>query len=222
MIGERELEAPLRAGGQGGMSAGVTAVVLAGGRSRRLGQDKALASFAGEPLLCRVIRRAAGAIGAGDDETVVVVGDAGRAGVLPLDEKRRWVADAFPGGGALGGIYTGVAAGGGEWSLVVACDMPFLSGRLLRYMAGQREGVDVVAPVIGGRAEPMHAFYSRRCLPVIRRRLERGELQISGFYDEVAVRYITEGEARQLDPELLSFFNINDAADLERARARAG
>ena len=136
---------------------------------------------------------------------MVVVGDAGRAGVLPLGGKRRWVADAFPGGGALGGIYTGVAAGG-EWSLVVACDMPFLSGRLLRYMAGQREGVDVVAPVIGGRPEPTHAFYSRRCLPVIRRRLERGELQISGFYDEVAVRYITEGEARRLDPELLSFF----------------
>ena len=221
MIGERGLEAPLRVGGQGGMAAGVTAVILAGGRSRRLGRDKALASFAGEPLICRVIRRAAGAIGARDDETVVVVGDAGRAGVLPLGGKRRWVADAFPGGGALGGIYTGVAAGG-EWSLVVACDMPFLSAPLLRYMAGQREGVDVVAPLIGGRAEPTHAFYSRRCLPVIRRRLERGELKSSGFYDEVAVRYITEGEARRLDPELLSFFNINDAADLERARARDG
>ena len=199
----------------------VAAVILAGGRSRRLGQDKALAAFAGEPLICRVVRRAARAVAAGADDTIVVAGNAARAGALPLGRETRCVADAFPDGGALGGIYTGLQAARAGWALVVACDMPFLSAPLLQYMAGQRAGVDAVVPVIAGHPEPTHAFYSRRCRPAIRARLEAGKLQIAGFYDAVKVRYISETAARRFDPELLSFCNINHPADLERARRLA-
>ena len=215
-----------------GDSGGISVVILAGGRSRRLGQDKAVADFGGEPLLRRVIRRSVAGIGgdnggggngggSGAVEVVVAVSDAGRAAVLPLAPEYRIAVDRFAGGGALGGIYTGLEAAGSDWALVVACDLPFISPPLLRHLAGRRDGVDAVAPVIGGRAEPTHALYSRRCLPAIRARLEAGQLKAAGFLEDVAVRYLDEAELRRYDPELLSFFNINYPGDLARARALA-
>ena len=243
--------------GDGG---GISIVILAGGRSRRLGQDKAVADFGGEPLLRRVIRQAVAGIGGNGDggnddvatqfgpppyggvagvgyggnsdgagdgggavELVVAVSDAGRAAELPLAPEYRIAVDRFAGAGALGGIYTGMEAAGSDWALVVACDLPFISPPLLRYLAGQRrrDGVDAVVPVIGDRPEPTHALYSRRCLPAIRARLNAGQLKAAGFLEDVAVRYLDESELRRYDPELLSFFNINDPRDLARARALA-
>ena len=205
----------------------ISVVILAGGQSRRLGQDKVVADFGGEPLLRRVIRRAVAGIG-GDDsdgkvEVVVAVSDAARTAALPLAPAHRIAVDRFPGGGALGGIYSGLEAAGAGWALVVACDLPFLSPTLLGYLAGRRrEGVDAVVPVIDGRPEPTHALYSRRCLPAIRARLAAGQLKAAGFLEDVAVRYLDEAELRRYDPQLLSFFNINYPGDLARARELAG
>lgn len=198
----------------------ITVVILAGGQSRRLGRDKAVEPFAGEPLIRRVIRRAVAAVDAG--EAVVVVADAERAAALPLDAAHRTAVDVFPGGGSLGGIYTGLAAARTEWALVAACDMPFLSAPLLGYMAGRREGVDAVVPEIDGRPEPTHAMYSKGCLPAMAARLQAGQLKIAGFFGDVTLRYVAEAEVRRFDPELLSFFNINRPADLARARELAG
>jgi molybdopterin-guanine dinucleotide biosynthesis protein A len=193
----------------------ITAIILAGGISRRLGRDKALEPLAGETLLRRVVRRASEAVGS--DDLVIVVADEGQAERAPEDLPHRVVVDALPGMGTLGGIYTGIEAARNEWALVVACDLPFLSGPLLDYMVGLRDGVDAVVPVIGGRPEPTHALYSRRCIPAIAERLEAGQLKASGFLDSVRVRYVAEDEARRFDPELLSFFNVNHPDDLARA-----
>ena len=193
----------------------ITAAILAGGQSRRLGRDKAVEPFAGEPLIRRVIRRASDAIHAA--AIVVVVADRQRAEALPLDAAHRTAVDVFPDCGSLGGIYTGLDAASTDWALVVACDMPFLSAPLLEHMASLRDGVDAVVPEIDGRPEPTHALYSRRCLPAIAKRLRAGELKISGFYEDVSVRYLPEDEVRRFDPELLSFFNINRPEDLARA-----
>ena len=191
----------------------ITAIILAGGQSRRLGRDKAVEPFAGEPLLCRVIRRAAAGVNAGAGDVVVVVA-AARAAALPLAPEQRTAVDAFPGNGPLGGIYTGLEAARTEWSLVVACDLPLLSPPLLRYLAGLRHGVDAIAPVINGRPEPTHALYSRRCRPAIAARIQAGQLKAADLFDDVAVRYVDETEMRRFDPELRSFFNINRPADL--------
>ena len=193
----------------------IFAVILAGGQSRRLGRDKAVEPFAGEPLIRRVIRRASEAVSA--DQVVVVVADRARAAALPLDDSHQTAVDLFPDCGSLGGIYTGLNAASTDWSLVTACDMTFLSAPLLAYMAGLRDGVDAVVPVVGGRPEPTHALYSRRCLPAIETRLRVGQLKISGFFDNVAVRYVPESDFREFDPDLLSFFNINRPEDLSRA-----
>ncbi len=193
----------------------ITAVILAGGQSRRLGRDKAVEPFAGEPLIRRVIRRASEAVAT--QHVVVVVADPARAAALPLDDGHRTAIDVFPDCGSLGGIYTGLNASSTEWALVTACDMPFLSAPLLADMAGLRDGVDAVVPVVDGRPEPTHALYSRRCLPAIESRIRAGQLKISGFFDDVEVRYVPESDIRRLDPDLLSFFNINRPEDLSQA-----
>ena len=193
----------------------ITAVILAGGQSRRLGRDKAVEPFAGEPLIRRVIRRASEAVVT--QHVVVVVADPARAAALPLDDSHQTAVDVFPDCGSLGGIYTGLNASPTYWSLVTACDMPFLSAPLLTHMVGLREGVDAVVPVVDGRPEPTHALYSRRCLPAIESRLRAGQLKISGFFDDVIVCYVPESDIRKSDPDLLSFFNINRPEDLSRA-----
>ena len=194
----------------------ITAVILAGGRSRRLGRDKAVEPFDGEPLIRRVIRRASEAVAAAS--VVVVVADAERAAALPLDDHHRTAVDIFPDCGSLGGIYTGLDAAPTDWALVAACDMPFLCGPLLSHLASLRADVDAVVPMVDGRPEPTHALYSRRCLPAIEARLQARELKISGFFEDVAVRYVPEDEVRSFDPDLLSFFNINRPEDLTRAQ----
>ncbi len=193
----------------------ISVVILAGGTSRRLGRDKAAEPFGDETLLHRVVRRASAAVGSYD--VVIVVANTGQSERAPADIPHRLVLDALPGSGTLGGIHTGLQAARNEWALVVACDMPFLSAPLLRYMTGLQDGVDVVVPIIDGRPEPTHALYSRRCIPAISQRLQAGQLKASGFLDSVRVRYVDEGEARRFDPELLSFFNVNRPEDLARA-----
>jgi molybdopterin-guanine dinucleotide biosynthesis protein A len=196
-------------------SSDITAVILAGGQSRRLGRDKAVEPFGGEPLIRRVIGRVERAVR--PSGVVVVVADAERGEALPLGDEHRTAVDVFPDCGSLGGIYTGLDAAASDWSLVVACDMPFLAAPLLAHLVGLRGGWDAVVPVVEGRPEPTHAVYSRRCLPAIEARLRAQELKISGFFEDVAVRYVPEDEVRRFDPDLLSFFNVNRPEDLARA-----
>ena len=192
-------------------------VILAGGLSRRLGRDKAVEPIGGQPLIQRVIQRVEQVC----QEIAVVVADQDRAEDLPLGPQHRVVLDRYPGTGSLGGIFSGLDAASNQWTLVVACDMPFLNLSLFRRMLALREDVDAVVPVIEGRPEPTHALYSKACLPSIEPRLIAGDLKISGFYDQVRVRYLPEEEVATLDPDFLSFFNVNTPEDLERALALA-
>ena len=196
---------------------GVSGIILAGGRSRRLGRDKAVEPFAGKPLLRRVIDR----IGPLTDEIVVVVADAPRAQALPLEAGERVAMDVYPDRGSLGGIFSGLAAANNEWGLVVACDMPFLNRALFEYMLGLRDGQDAVVPLPGAYPEPTHALYAKACLPHIEAKLQANDLKISGFFDQVRVRYVGEAEIGAFDPEFLSFFNVNSPEDLARARELA-
>ena len=195
----------------------VAGVVLAGGLSRRLGRDKAVERISGEPMIVRCVRRLAPLV----SEIVVVVNTAERGERLPLPPGVRVAVDMYPDSGSLGGIFTGISAIGREWGVVVACDMPFVNVDLVGHMLGLRDGQDLVAPMIGGRAEPTHALYSKACLPHMERWLQAGDLKITRFYDDVRVRYVGDDEVDRFDPERLSFFNINTAADLSRAVAIA-
>ena len=198
-------------------SVAASGVILAGGLSRRLGRDKALVSISDQPLIQRVIER----VEQLSQEIVVVVADQNRAADLPLAKEHRAVLDRYPGTGSLGGIFSGLDAASNGWTLVVACDMPFLHLALLRRMMALTEDADAVVPIIDGRPEPTHALYSKACLPFIEPRLISGDMKISGFYDQVRVRYLSEEDVAALDPEFLSFFNVNTPEDLDRALSLA-
>jgi molybdopterin-guanine dinucleotide biosynthesis protein A len=86
----------------------------------------------------------------------------------------------------------------------------------------QSPGFDAVVPRLGeGMVEPLHAVYAKSCLDIIKTQLERNQLSVNSFLNAVRIKYIERAECERLDPELLSFFNINNQADLERAIALA-
>ena len=95
--------------------------------------------------------------------------------------------------------------------------MPFLSPHLYRALLSNRDTYDAVVPIVDGRPEPVHAAYSRACLEPIREKLAADDLKIAGFFQDVSVRYFSEDEVRTIDPNLLSFFNINTQQDLDTA-----
>ncbi|MDP6549551.1 MAG: molybdenum cofactor guanylyltransferase [Dehalococcoidia bacterium] len=193
-------------------------IVLAGGRSQRLGRDKALETIGGQPLVRRVIDR----ISQVTEEVVVVVAEQSQADALPLEEGHRVALDRYPGGGALGGIFTGLAAAQHQWGIAVACDMPFLNLDLLRRMLYLRQGADAVVPMLRGWPEPTHAIYSKACLPFMEQRLLAGDPKIARFFDKVRVAYLPEEEIAALDPDFLSFLNVNTPQDLAKARELEG
>ncbi len=195
----------------------ITGIVLAGGVSRRLGRDKAVEPLAGAPLIRRVINRLSQVA----EQIVVVVDDEGRSSEMALPASVRVVVDIYANCGSLGGIFTGLSAADGDWGIVVACDMPFLNLDLLRHMLTIRDGYDVVIPVLGNHPEPTHAAYSKVCLPHIEKRLQASDLKIVRFFDEVRVKYVPQNEIDKIDPEHLSFFNVNTQCDLDRALSLA-
>lgn len=180
-----------------------------------MGQDKALIRLGGRSLVAGAVEMLSRLAG----EVVVVADCDHRLGKLPA----RIVPDAYPGAGALGGIYSGLLAARHPHSLVVACDMPFLSQSLLSYLLGLPRDYDVLLPrTADGLVEPLHAIYSRRCREPIRRQLAARNYRIVAFLDQVTVRYVEEPWLRQFDPDLRSFFNINTPEDLRRALQLCG
>lgn len=184
---------------------GVSAAVMAGGRSRRMGRDKAWIEFEGRPLIARVIdvlREVA-------DEVIIVANEA-RYEELGV----RVVADRFPEGGALGGIATGVGAAQHDLVLVAACDMPFTSAAVWRSLVERADGSDAVVPMIAGEYETLHALYTKRCLPAMESALASSRMRVISFFPEVRVSEVGEDELRAVDPDLRSFTNVNTPEEL--------
>lgn len=190
----------------------VTSIILAGGKNLRLGRNKALEIIGGKKLIRRVFEK----LELLSDEIIIVT--SWETVDTEFNSEAEVVADIFPMKGPLGGIYTGLMKSHNSINIVVACDMPFLNTGLLRYMVDESGGYDVTVPRMDeGMIEPLHAVYAKRCLEVIDERLDDNRLNIHGFFNSVKVRYIEKEECLKLDPELLSFFNINYQSDLDRA-----
>jgi molybdopterin-guanine dinucleotide biosynthesis protein A len=189
----------------------MTSIVLAGGKSLRLGRNKALEEIGGRRLIERVIERLARL---GND---IIVVTSSRSQLPDLGVKM--VTDSYPGRGNLVGMYSGLKEVSSQHALVVGCDMPLLNVALLRHLTELSTGFDVVIPRVGDELEPLHAVYSKNCLAPIEATLGEGKLRISDFFSAVRVRYVESVEIDRFDPRHLSFFNINSEADLERAQA---
>jgi molybdopterin-guanine dinucleotide biosynthesis protein A len=180
-----------------------TGAVLAGGRSRRMGQDKALLAFGSATLLSRTVALVRSVVG----ETVVV----GRNGVP----------DLVPGTGPLGGLLTALKLSPGERVLVVACDMPFLSGPFLTYLVGL--GGDVVVPADERGFHPLHAVYSKSVLPVIEEQLELGRYRLQDLIPRLEYRAVRGDElARFTIDGRNPLLNVNDPVQFQEALRLAG
>src|SRR5262249_44622260 len=157
----------------------ITGVILAGGKSSRMGQNKALMSLGGTRLVDRVV-----AVMRSVFDALLMVTNTPEVYVdlgLPM------VQDVWPEKGSLGGIYSAIHHVGTPYSLVVACDMPFLRAAMLRYLITQRSGSDVVVPDVLGELQTLHAIYSKACLQPIERCLVMNRLRITSFFPDVRV-----------------------------------
>ena len=189
----------------------MTSIVLAGGKSLRLGRNKALEEIGGRRLIERVIER----LSRLGNDIIVVTSSRSQLPDLGL----RMVTDSYPGKGNLVGIYSGLKEISSHHALVVGCDMPLLNVALLRHLTELSNGFDVVIPRIGDELEPLHAVYSRNCIAPIEATLGEGKFRIIDFFHAVKVRYVESVEIDRFDPHHLSFFNINSEADLRRAQS---
>ncbi|MBE0447352.1 MAG: formate dehydrogenase accessory sulfurtransferase FdhD [Actinobacteria bacterium] len=189
------------------------AIILAGGKSTRIGRDKAVVPFQGEPLLLRAMRILKELFG----EVIVVKNQD-----LPFQlDGAKVVHDDVPYQGPLGGISAGLHASSHDVNFVVAVDMPFINPQVIDYLGGLTDEADIVIPRTVDGLEPLFAFYNKRCLPVIDEMLARGDRKIVAILPQVSVRVVGYPEIADLDGASTTFININTERDLERAERRA-
>jgi molybdenum cofactor guanylyltransferase len=185
---------------------GLTVAIQAGGKSSRMGTDKAFVPFQGRPMIEVVLERVAGL----GDELILITNKPDEYAHLGLPMH----GDIYPDSGPLGGIYTAVYHATHPHTLVVACDMPWLNRPLLEYMVALRETANIVVPRWEKFPEPLHAIYNKACLDPMEEKLRAQQFKITGFYGWVSVRFVERGEIERFDPGGRSFANVNTPEEL--------
>ena len=190
----------------------MTGLIIAGGQSRRLGQDKRFLVLGGRTCLQRVVDSYRGLF-----EEILIVADRDE----PFQGMGvKVVIDLVPGRATLGGLYTGLHYATSGVVFAAACDMPWISPLTIKVVLEHAGRGDIVIPDLAGKLQPMHALYSKACLPVLQLFVEAQKLKVQDLCErpELTVCRIPESAFRAVDPELRSFFNINSPDDLAQAR----
>ena len=195
-----------------GEARGTTAVVLAGGKSSRMGTPKALLPFDDRPLIEHIVATLRGRF----PEVVVVAAPGQTLPSMPVTLVR----DEVEHQGPVGGLYYGLRAGEAEVSFVTSCDAAFLNVDLISHLVDEAPGHDVVVPHWQGRDQPLHAVYRRTVVPVLGELLAGGRLRPVYLFDRVRTRRVSEDEIRRFDPDGSSFFNMNTPEDYAEALRR--
>ena len=184
----------------------VTGMILVGGKSRRMGTDKAFIRVGGVPLFERVL-----SVFRESFSEILLVGDRGErfAGY-----QLRVVPDIYP-GSSLGGLYTGLYHAGTERVFVSPCDMPFPSAGLLRYLCSLSASHDAVVPQTGRGFEPLFAVYAKKCLKAMKELLDGGNLRVFDLYRHVDTLFVSGAGLAPFDPGGRAFVNVNTPEELE-------
>ena len=191
----------------------IAAVILAGGQSRRMGQDKRFLEIGGKPLIERVLEVLAPIF----SEMLVVAAEPDpRLDMFGYPV----VTDLRPGYATLGGLYTGLKTTTRRSVFAVACDMPCLNRGTIESMLANEEGVDVVLASLSTGLQPMHAIYGKACLPYLEQMMDKGDLKLQNLLQisSLRIRRMEEAALRSIDPYLQSFLNVNTPADMEMVR----
>jgi molybdopterin-guanine dinucleotide biosynthesis protein A len=186
----------------------ITGVLLAGGKSLRMGHDKACIEVAGQTLVSRsfdLLRRYfTKVLIAGDRPDLAQPG-------IPA------IPDIYP-GSALGGLYTGLLSADTDWIFVAPCDMPYPDHRILELLLAHRNGFDAVVPRTPHGYEPVFALYHKNCLPQMEDMLRHGQFRIYDFYQSIAIRFLDWQELP--DDWERSLLNVNTPHELARLREK--
>ena len=204
----------------------VTGVILAGGKSRRMGKNKALLRLGEDSLIGHVIHR----MHLITDELLLITNSPAEYAHLDLPTHEDTVSNA----GALGGVYTGLTYASHDAVFCVACDSPFLDPKLLAYLLSVLGEYDAVMPYTCEEIEVRNssdnaaaritlqtlcAVYSKRCLPIIELMLQESELRVHALQERADIKCIPPEVWERFDPEGMSFFNINTPEDFNRANS---
>ena len=187
-------------------------IILAGGKGSRINKNKALITLPDGKAL---IERSIGVLKEIFAEILIVSNQKEPYRAFGLQV----VEDLIKGKGPLGGIFTGLTYSNSHLNFVMACDMPFPQPALIRLLLEECGDHDVVIPEASGEVEPLFAMYSKSCLPVIKDQLKKDELKVRRVLARLKVRKIREDQIDAVDPERLSFFNINTNQDLKKVQA---
>jgi len=195
------------------MAAPCTGVILAGGLNKRFnGQNKAFIRIGGKRIVDRLLDVYVQLF----DQIVVVTNDP----AAYMDVDALIVTDHYSVRSSLNGLHAGLFAAAHEHAFFAACDTPFIKGELIqRLLDSVTRKADIIIPSTSAGYEPMFAVYKKTCLPAMVWQLERDLLKIQGLFRKVRVKTVDEADLREVDPELVSFFNVNTPADLVRAEA---
>jgi molybdenum cofactor guanylyltransferase len=188
----------------------ITGVILAGGKSKRMGIDKALLSVGRDAM----IERAVAVLGKVCAEVLISGGGEETGRRLGL----KVVPDLIKGMGPLSGIHAALHAAQSEKCLVVPCDMPFLSAELAEVMIRQSEGYDVAVPQHGDYLQPLFAVYDKSCIQAIEEALHNNRHKVVDFYPRMRVNYVSETILQAAADIDTVFFNVNTPLELEKAR----
>lgn len=189
------------------------AVVLAGGRSTRMGEDKALLKVTGRRMLEGAVRRLCGVF----SEILISANDNAYE-----DLKIKIIPDEFQGSGPLGGIHAGLKHSRHRINFFTACDMPFIDVRLAVYLVNLAGSCDAVVPRMGDYYQPLFAVYTKDCLQAVESRIQAGRNKITSFYDDIKIKFVDFDQLRQFGNPDEIFFNVNTPGDLELAKSIAG
>jgi len=185
----------------------VTGIILAGGKNKRMGVNKAFLNICGKRIIdntLSIYRRIF-------SEIIIVTNnpeDYSYSGV-------KLIKDIIPGKGSLGGLYTGLVEAKNQYCFVSACDMPFINENLIVYIMSFN-GYDIVVPWVEGNYEPLFALYSRDCLRIIERQFDEQNYKISDLFSKVKIKKISVEELKLFDYELRSLININTPKDYKK------
>ncbi len=178
-----------------------------------MGMDKRSLSIHGKPLLDRVLSVLLDVF----PEVLLVLAE---EDILRQEDRIKIVTDLVPGCAAVGGLYTGLYYSRYPRVFVVACDMPFIDQAVIELFSQKVDATDIVLAQLVNGLQPLHALYSKKCLPFLKEMIDIQDLRLQNIADEqgLIVHRIPESEIKILDPQLLSFLNLNSPADVELAK----
>ena len=184
----------------------MTGIILSGGKSIRMGENKAFIEIEGVPIIRRVYNLFKELF----QEVIIVTNQK----ELFSNFDSKIYSDLFPDKGALGGLYTGIFFSTFNYSFCVACDMPFIKKSVVQHLINHIQDDDVIVPQTRDGLQPLHAIYSKNCLEPIKLTIEQGKYKILDFYEMVKVKIIQEDDFISLDPLRESFVNVNTPVEL--------